>query len=199
MEFEDGARSKSVRFALLLHLLPKDSPRSTHWDLMLQQSDALLTFALQSLPPQTAKPEITAWPATRLADHRVRYLDYEGVVGPAYPGGPDRGSVRRVAAGWAVCDVIRPAAAGDAVAGDTVAGDTVSGNAAEGVAEDTVGDAAEDAAAAGTTIHNAAIQHTAARCRWTLDSPTLRAVFTYLPCQVGQTTQLHIESWQAAW
>lgn len=110
MEFEDGASNNSVnnsvRFVLLLHELPDGSHQSTHWDLMIRQADSLLTFALQSLPPQTHKTGSIVWPATRLPDHRLRYLDYEGVVGPAQPGGPERGSVRRVAAGWAVCEVV---------------------------------------------------------------------------------------------
>ncbi len=113
MEFEDGASNNSVnnavRFVLLLHELPDGAPQSTHWDLMIRQADSLLTFALQSLPPQTSGTRGIVWPATRLPDHRLRYLDYAGVVGPAQPGGPARGSVRRVAAGWAVCEVDQPA------------------------------------------------------------------------------------------
>lgn len=116
MEFEDGASNNSTdnstRFVLLLHALPDGSPQATHWDLMIHQADSLLTLALQALPPQTPQSKTSRsadllWPATRLADHRLRYLDYEGVVGPAQPGGPDRGNVRRVAAGWAVCEVVQ--------------------------------------------------------------------------------------------
>lgn len=109
MEFEDGASHNSakspVRFVLLLHTLPDAAPQSTHWDLMICQGDSLLTFALQSLPPQTREASGLIWPATRLPDHRLNYLEYEGVIAPAQPGGADRGSVRRVAAGWAVCEV----------------------------------------------------------------------------------------------
>lgn len=109
MEFEDGASNNSgnssVRFVLLLHTLPDGSPQSTHWDLMIRQDDSLLTLALQALPPQTLHTSGLVWPARRLPDHRLRYLEYEGVVGPAQPGGANRGSVRRVAAGWAVCEV----------------------------------------------------------------------------------------------
>lgn len=175
MEFEDGASRNSlnisVRFVLLLHVLPAGSPQSTHWDLMIHQADSLLTFAMQSLPPRTPatpKPESQAphsktpeywaassktfkpggvvWPATRLPNHRLRYLDYEGLIAAAQPGGPHRGSVRRVAAGWAVCEVI---------------------------------------------------QQSQQPHRWQLTSPELQAAFAYKPCAVGQATQLHIEAWNA--
>ena len=68
------------RFVVVEH----DSPRGLHWDLMLQQGDVLLTWALPE-PPQAAR----TIPAEALPDHRLAYLDYEGPVS----GG--RGSVTR--------------------------------------------------------------------------------------------------------
>ena len=72
------------RFVVLAH----DSPRGLHWDLMLEQGGALLTWALAQAP-DAAGPI----PAEALPDHRLAYLDYEGPVSG------DRGSVTRWDAG----------------------------------------------------------------------------------------------------
>jgi hypothetical protein len=63
------------RFVILQHEPAKFSPRLLHWDLMLEQGDALRTWALEQAP--TTKGEINA---RRLADHRLAYLIYEGPV-----------------------------------------------------------------------------------------------------------------------
>ena len=68
------------RFVVLEHRW-----RGVHWDLMLEHSGALRTWAL-SAPPRAG----VAIEAGALADHRLAYLDYEGPVSG------DRGEVRRV-------------------------------------------------------------------------------------------------------
>lgn len=76
----------------------------SHWDLMLERNGTLATWALNALPSpwvaQLAKSSsvddsVANDPvaATKLPDHRVAYLDYEGPVSER------RGSVTRVAAG----------------------------------------------------------------------------------------------------
>jgi hypothetical protein len=67
-----------ARFVILRH----DSPRSLHWDLMLEHAGALRTWALESRP---AAGHLIA--AEALADHRIAYLDYEGPISG------DRGTV----------------------------------------------------------------------------------------------------------
>lgn len=71
----------ATRFVLLRHEMPADLGRPSHWDLLLERDDACWTWALESLPAGLAAgagPN-SAW-ATRLADHRPHYLDYEGPV-----------------------------------------------------------------------------------------------------------------------
>jgi len=76
-----------------------------HWDLMLEQTEALATWQL-GVPPElvaaSAEPEAPAAtapldtqgiPAKRLADHRKAYLDYEGPISG------DRGEVHIVDSG----------------------------------------------------------------------------------------------------
>ena len=116
MEFEDRAKPNSVRFVLLHHTLPDDSIRKSHWDLMIEAGDFLLTFELQSLPDNLADSAQVAWPVTRLADHRRHYLDFEGVIAPPAQASPvnikqasNRGCVRRIAAGYAICRAAEPA------------------------------------------------------------------------------------------
>jgi hypothetical protein len=78
------------RFVVLHHKFPDSHPRTDHWDLMIEQNGELLTWAL-------AEPLACGSPisATRLAPHRLAYLDYEGPVSG------DRGAVKRVASGEA--------------------------------------------------------------------------------------------------
>jgi hypothetical protein len=76
------------RFVLLRHELPPENPRPSHFDLMLEQTGALRTWACERMPA-TAEEVL----ADDLADHRLTYLDYEGPVSG------NRGSVTRVDAG----------------------------------------------------------------------------------------------------
>jgi hypothetical protein len=74
------------RFVILHH----DAPDGEHWDLMLERGEILLTWQLAREPVGPASLPI---PATRIADHRKAYLDYEGPVSQ------NRGHVRRADAG----------------------------------------------------------------------------------------------------
>lgn len=59
------------RFVILEH----DSPIGRHWDLMLETVDALNAWAIVE-PPDAPGPI----QARALADHRLKYLDFEGPV-----------------------------------------------------------------------------------------------------------------------
>ncbi len=72
------------RFVVLFHEMPADSERGSHWDWMFEHQGSLGTWAVDELP-SGGKPVA----AMRLADHRLAYLTYEGLL----QGG--RGSVRR--------------------------------------------------------------------------------------------------------
>ncbi len=73
-----------ARFVVLRHEMPSGPCAGVHWDLMLEQSGALRTWALAQEP--TASGEIAA---QSLGEHRVDYLEYEGPVSG------DRGVVSR--------------------------------------------------------------------------------------------------------
>ncbi len=77
-----------MRYVLLRHECPDDYRDGPHWDFMLERDGVLATWSLLEFPKSNA-----SIPATRLADHRIAYLDYEGPVS----GG--RGTVARVARG----------------------------------------------------------------------------------------------------
>jgi DNA polymerase Ligase (LigD) len=68
-----------------------------HWDLMIEHNDALLTWQLLTEPTGPASLPIRA---SRLDDHRMHYLEYEGPVSQ------DRGTVRRIDAGTAKIEEI---------------------------------------------------------------------------------------------
>lgn len=76
------------RFVLLRHELPSHADRDSHFDLMLEKKDGLLTWSLNDLP-EIGDRLI----GVRLPDHRKTYLDYEGRVSH------DRGSVAQVFSG----------------------------------------------------------------------------------------------------
>ena len=76
-----------LRFVVLRHELPPDSPRGSHFDLMLEEGGTLRTWACDQLP--ALGQSVTA---QRLPDHRLAYLNYEGPVA-------GRGEVTRVIAG----------------------------------------------------------------------------------------------------
>lgn len=93
--------------------MPANHKVDSHWDLMLEHPLGLFTLRLMSLPVQGLnagmKPHLESAPlncdlwepqesveltATRLPDHRKKYLDYEGPVSG------DRGQVRAVSRGF---------------------------------------------------------------------------------------------------
>jgi len=76
------------RFAVLCHETPPGSPRPLHWDFLLEDGDALLSWALAQ--PPAAGCSIAA---EALPNHRLAYLEYEGPVSG------NRGSVTRWDAG----------------------------------------------------------------------------------------------------
>lgn len=75
------------KFVILRHTLPADSPRASHFDLMLEHDGKLLTWAIAELPNATSQL------AEALPPHRSAYLTYEGPVSH------NRGEVQRVVAG----------------------------------------------------------------------------------------------------
>ncbi|MEE2826902.1 MAG: hypothetical protein VYE64_09765 [Planctomycetota bacterium] len=77
-------------FVILFHRTPESSERPDHWDLMIQEGDHLMTWALEVVP----QPGCLI-PAVRLADHRLAYLEYQGVLSDG------RGEVTRWARGKA--------------------------------------------------------------------------------------------------
>lgn len=76
------------RFVILLHTTSPRMQRPTHWDLMLETSDRLETWALEFAPD--GRDVICC---QSLPQHRKHYLNYEGPVSN------DRGNVRRWDAG----------------------------------------------------------------------------------------------------
>lgn len=63
------------RFVVLRHDPTPAGTKPLHWDLMLERTGVLLTWALATEPEWG-----TPIPAERLADHRMAYLDYEGAL-----------------------------------------------------------------------------------------------------------------------
>ena len=88
------------RTVVLRHDLPDGS---SHFDWLIARDDrergaderVLVAFRLAASP---ADPNVSRLPATRMPDHRVLYLDYQGPVSG------DRGTVTRVGEGWAAID-----------------------------------------------------------------------------------------------
>lgn len=64
-----------TRFVLLHHIFPPGDARASHWDLMLERGDGLLTWSLAVQPRAGCVID-----ARRLAAHRLAYFDYEGEV-----------------------------------------------------------------------------------------------------------------------
>ena len=62
-------------YVILHHQLPGGSDRRSHWDVMFQVNDILLTWAVDEAP----RPGLRA-AARLLEDHRLEYLDYSGPV-----------------------------------------------------------------------------------------------------------------------
>ena len=82
----------STRFVILHHR----ERHGEHWDLMIEQADALATWQL-SLNPLAHRDQPI--PATQIADHRKAYLEYEGPISR------DRGDVTRIERG--TCDILK--------------------------------------------------------------------------------------------
>jgi len=76
------------RFVILHHQTPKNHPRKTHWDFMIEVGPTLRTWALEEelAPGKSVQAE-------QLADHRIAYLTYEGPISG------DRGAVTQWDAG----------------------------------------------------------------------------------------------------
>ncbi|WP_145291009.1 DNA polymerase ligase N-terminal domain-containing protein [Rosistilla oblonga] len=84
---EDSLSSAATasNFVLLWHQLPASSPRRSHFDLMLEDSGQLRTWAIPRIPSPGESVQ-----GLGLPPHRIAYLDLEGEIS----GG--RGSVRRI-------------------------------------------------------------------------------------------------------
>ena len=74
-------------FTILQHNTTGDE---YHWDFLYEQADACLTF---SVPKEAVNGKEIRCVATRLPDHRLAYLEYEGPVSG------NRGVVRRIDSG----------------------------------------------------------------------------------------------------
>ncbi|MBD16039.1 MAG: hypothetical protein CMJ72_12905 [Planctomycetaceae bacterium] len=88
------------RFVLLFHNCPEKSPKPSHWDLMFEHQDVLMTWELRELPATWQKKQgegSETVSARRLKDHRLAYLDYEGPVSG------DRGHVTQCDSGLYEC------------------------------------------------------------------------------------------------
>ncbi len=67
-----------MRFVILFHEMPPESGRASHWDFMLETDEALATWELRHVPDVVVRQ-----PCRRLAEHRKRYLDYQGPIASA--------------------------------------------------------------------------------------------------------------------
>ena len=84
------------RFVILHHA----APPGEHWDLMIEADGSLATWQLEQDPCTTS--DRTSSRATRIADHRMRYLDYQG------PLTGRRGNVTRVDRGSCTVHIESP-------------------------------------------------------------------------------------------
>lgn len=62
-------------YVILHHEFPGGSDRQSHWDMMFQLGDLLLTWEVAQCP----QPGMQAV-ARQLDDHRLEYLDYSGPI-----------------------------------------------------------------------------------------------------------------------
>ena len=101
-------------FVVLEHTVPNGEGAAVHWDFMLEVpgQERLATWRLARNPLETTDDI----PATRLADHRRAYLDYEGELS----GG--RGRVRRVEQGGATLERLSGAELVASLAGTRLCG-----------------------------------------------------------------------------
>lgn len=79
-------KNKTNRFVVLHHKTTPQMDRCTHWDLMLETEEGLLTWALESEPSLSKEGAILC---EQLPLHRKHYLDYEGEISD------NRGTVSR--------------------------------------------------------------------------------------------------------
>jgi NCAIR mutase (PurE)-related protein len=63
----------STRFVVQEHT----TPDGVHWDLMLEKGDVLTTFRLEQPPAAVLTGTV---PATKIFDHPLKFLTYEGPV-----------------------------------------------------------------------------------------------------------------------
>ena len=77
-----GQVMNRTQFVILWHKLPQGN-RPSHFDLMIEQMDSLVTWELVDWPTESAVK------LRRLPDHRLEYLEYEGPVSA------NRGTVQR--------------------------------------------------------------------------------------------------------
>lgn len=74
------------QFVVLLHEMPSDSDRASHFDWMFELDGSLRTWAVETnndIESFLSKPSPSkrfCWSATKLANHRIDYLEYEGPV-----------------------------------------------------------------------------------------------------------------------
>jgi hypothetical protein len=105
------------RFVLLYHDCPPHFGRASHWDFMLEDGPALLTWALPQLPLQWSlchehtvhyfrncpvASDENSVVAEPLAAHRIDYLHLEG------PLSADRGEVKRIDTGTFEIEIDTP-------------------------------------------------------------------------------------------
>jgi hypothetical protein len=80
-------------FAVLHHILPTESNRPSHWDILLEppilESESLLTFEVSKPPEKWGRHEIVR----QLPAHRRLYLNYQGTISDG------RGDVQNIASG----------------------------------------------------------------------------------------------------
>lgn len=91
--FENPAQAK--RFVVLRHEMPPNHARQSHFDLMFEADDRLLTWTVPTLPEPLQSVK-----GIQLPDHRIAYLSYQGEVSG------NRGSVKRIDQGsyWVECE-----------------------------------------------------------------------------------------------
>ena len=102
----------STRFVILHH----KTDGCEHWDLLIEHGDVLLAWQLLHEPIHASGLPI---PATRIADHRKLYLEYEGPISRS------RGHVCRVDSGTAEIQEFTAWRCRVTLRGDRVCGDFV--------------------------------------------------------------------------
>ncbi len=74
------------RFVVLFHEMPHENDRASHFDWMFEMNGSLRTWAVESnkdIKSFVSKPspsEQFRWPAVKLVNHRIDYLNYEGPI-----------------------------------------------------------------------------------------------------------------------